>query len=149
MRNTCEVAEWVFFGMCPESLKEMVTEVHPMVPFHEYPNQLARLNFDIGIAPLADNSFNRCKSHLKALEYGMLGVPVVAADLEPYRDCPVTHALSDQAEDWTEKLMMLVNDRELRAIEGQRLRQWVMENHLLQHRRQDWGIAMGLDRNAC
>jgi glycosyltransferase involved in cell wall biosynthesis len=35
------------------------------------------LQFDIAIAPLVDNHFNRCKSNLKYLEYGMMKLPAV------------------------------------------------------------------------
>ncbi|MCC7359658.1 MAG: glycosyltransferase [Anaerolineales bacterium] len=41
-------------------------------------------HFDIAVAPLRDRPFNRCKSHLKFLEYSALGVPGVYARLEPY-----------------------------------------------------------------
>jgi hypothetical protein len=41
--------------------------------------------FDIGIAPLRDNLFNRSKSWLKVLEYMALGVVPVATELPEYR----------------------------------------------------------------
>ncbi|WP_066515834.1 glycosyltransferase [Curtobacterium ammoniigenes] len=37
------------------------------------------------VAPLADDEFNRSKSDLKILDYGLLGLPVVASDAEAYR----------------------------------------------------------------
>lgn len=48
----------------------------------EYPKMLA--HFDIGLAPLADIVFNRCKSNIKYLEYSACGVPVIASEVEPY-----------------------------------------------------------------
>lgn len=39
----------------------------------------------VSIAPLCDNGFNRAKSNVKYLEAGMLDVPLIASDLEPYR----------------------------------------------------------------
>lgn len=42
-------------------------------------------HFDIGVAPLRDTEFNRCKSDLRLLEYGAWGVPYVASDIAPYR----------------------------------------------------------------
>ena len=41
--------------------------------------------WDIGITPLADTAFNRCKSSIKALDYAALGLAVLASDLAPYR----------------------------------------------------------------
>lgn len=51
---------------------------------HEYPQRLYDLNIDIGLAPLRDTEFNRCKSNLKWLEWSSLSVPVIASDVEPY-----------------------------------------------------------------
>lgn len=44
---------------------------------------LSKIDFDIGIAPLAYHAFNKSKSDLKALEYAALGIPVVATDYGP------------------------------------------------------------------
>jgi hypothetical protein len=41
-------------------------------------------NFDIGLAPLIDSSFNRSKSALKVLEYSALGLVSVTSRIEPY-----------------------------------------------------------------
>jgi GT2 family glycosyltransferase/glycosyltransferase involved in cell wall biosynthesis len=41
--------------------------------------------WDIGLAPLADTAFNRCKSPIKALDYAALGLAVVASDVAVYR----------------------------------------------------------------
>ncbi|MEB3266026.1 MAG: rhamnan synthesis F family protein [Cyanobacteriota bacterium] len=40
----------------------------------------------VGLAPLADNPFNRCKSDLKALDYTALGLACLCSDLPPYGD---------------------------------------------------------------
>src|SRR5262249_49077985 len=42
--------------------------------------------YDIGLAPLVDNEFNRAKSPIKYLDYAALGMAVVCSDLEPYRE---------------------------------------------------------------
>lgn len=41
-------------------------------------------DFDIGIAPLFLNDFNRAKSENKFLEYSALGIPTVATSVDPY-----------------------------------------------------------------
>lgn len=40
--------------------------------------------FDIGIAPLEDTAFNRCKSDIKFLDYVALGVLPILSDARPY-----------------------------------------------------------------
>jgi tetratricopeptide (TPR) repeat protein len=46
-------------------------------------------DLDIGIAPLDDTGFNRCRSDVKFLEYAMHGVVPVLQSLAPYRDAVV------------------------------------------------------------
>jgi len=41
--------------------------------------------WQIGLAPLLDTPFNRCKSAIKTLDYGALGLAVVASDTAVYR----------------------------------------------------------------
>jgi glycosyltransferase involved in cell wall biosynthesis len=55
----------------------------PWVPIEDYPATLASL--DVGLAPLADTTFNRSKSWLKALEMAALGVPFVASPTQQYK----------------------------------------------------------------
>jgi glycosyltransferase involved in cell wall biosynthesis len=84
------------------------------------------IDFDIGIAPLAPSRFNRSKSALKALEYAALGIPVVASDLEPYRDFildGVTGYLVKHDHEWEKRLRELVNDDAMRTEMGAKARE--------------------------
>lgn len=71
-----------------EKLRHVATEVpvewHEFVDLSVYPLKLASLEFDIGICPLEDHSFNKSKSALKWSEYASLGIPSVCTDIEPY-----------------------------------------------------------------
>lgn len=40
---------------------------------------------DIGLCPLLDSHWNRCKSDVKALEYSMAGAASIISDVEPYK----------------------------------------------------------------
>lgn len=79
------------------------------------------IDFDIGVAPLADTPFNESKSHIKALEYAALGIPVVAANLAPYRSFVqhgVTGFLVNNADEWRTYLRLLINDSDAREEMG-------------------------------
>jgi glycosyltransferase involved in cell wall biosynthesis len=93
------------------------------------------IDFDVGIAPLADIPFNRSKSHIKALEYAALGIPVVASDAEPYRDFVVdgvTGWLVRHEHEWGKRLYELANDAAMREQMGaaakERARGWVIQD---------------------
>ena len=86
------------------------------VNLRDYPKKLASLGFDIGIAPLRDNLYNRGKSNLRWLEYSALKIPTVASDVEPFRDTSaelcVTH------DDWVDALDELIKDDKKRKAMG-------------------------------
>jgi len=145
MKNTADLADWVFLGMCPPALQALASEVHGMVPFEQYPAALSALNLDLAIAPLADHAFNRCKSNLKILEYGIAGLPVIASDLEPYRGSPVSLVSPDDAGAWTGKIRFLLENREERIERGRVLQRWVLDNHMTKHRRSAWRTALGIN----
>jgi glycosyltransferase involved in cell wall biosynthesis len=88
---------------------------------------LDKLDFDIGIAPLAYHAFNKSKSDLKVLEYAALGIPVVATDYGPYSDSVqhgVTGFLVKRPHEWARYLRDLVNDHAMRAEMGDNARRW-------------------------
>jgi processive 1,2-diacylglycerol beta-glucosyltransferase len=77
------------------------------------------LRWDVAIAPLEDDAFTRCKSDLKYLDYGALGIPGVFSDVKPYRDT-VRHretgllAANDERA-WADALEEIVREAALRA----------------------------------
>lgn len=92
------------------------------------------IDFDIGIAPLMPTTFANAKSHIKALEYSALGIPVIATDVEPYRDFVidgVTGFLIRRDHEWTHRLRELINDEPMRLEMGAKARelasQWTIQ----------------------
>jgi GT2 family glycosyltransferase/glycosyltransferase involved in cell wall biosynthesis len=75
--------------------------------------------WDIGITPLADTPFNRCKSAIKTLDYAALGLPVLASDIAPYRGSLADHGggmlIPNDTTAWLAALSRLIRDPELRA----------------------------------
>lgn len=86
------------------------------VTIEHYPRLLA--GFDIGLAPIVDSPFNRAKSDLKFIEYGMVGIPAVLSKVEPYART-VKHGengfLAQNPKDWLKFLKRLVEDEQLRT----------------------------------
>lgn len=90
--------------------------------YEEFPEFLASLGLDIGIAAIENTQFNRCKSNIKWMEHAMLEIPMVLSDVGPYRDS-VIHGhdgfLAKSKADWVEYLSKLIEDAELRKKMGQ------------------------------
>lgn len=86
---------------------------------HEY---YRTIDFDIGIAPLAQTIFNRSKSHVKILEYSALGIPSLATDWDPYNGGiiidGVTGYLIRNDHEWGKRLYELANDEAMRTEMG-------------------------------
>ncbi len=137
IENTRDEADWVFFGMCPEEIRPLIAEYHNLVKFSEYPAYLASLNLDLAVAPLAQTPFNRGKSNLRLLEYGILGIPVVCTDIEPYRNGPAFR-VTNMAAEWTDAVRALIHDPEARGREGDAMRRWVLEKYLLENHLEEW-----------
>ncbi len=133
--------EWVFMGMCPQAFRPWVKEFHKPVPYHRYPEKLAELNLDLAIAPLEINAFNECKSDLRLLEYGMLGWPVIATDIHPYRNRHIT-TLPNEPQRWIATLREQLAEPAALARRGNRLRDWVIANRLLENNTRAWLDAL-------
>ncbi|UCV23791.1 glycosyltransferase [Ferribacterium limneticum] len=137
IEQTRDEADWIFFGMCPDEIRPLLAEYHAQVKFSEYPAYLASLNLDIAVAPLAETSFNRGKSNLRLLDYGVLGIPVVCTDIEPYRNSPACRVNNSVAE-WTEALHARIHDPDAREREGDAMRCWVLDGYLLENHLEEW-----------
>jgi GT2 family glycosyltransferase/glycosyltransferase involved in cell wall biosynthesis len=140
IEQTRSEADWVLFGMCPDDMRPLVAEYHPYTTLTEYPGQLAALNLDIAVAPLAQTAFNQAKSNLRLLEYGILGIPVVCTDIDPYRGSPAC-CVANTTGAWTKALRARIHDANARGREGAALRQWVHQGYLLENHLEEWLAA--------
>ena len=93
-----------------------------------------KIDFDIALAPIADNLFNRSKTAIRALEMGALGIPVVASNRLPYSDYVMdgkTGFLVNNEAEWIDALTTLIGDANLREQMGEAAREqaraWTIE----------------------
>jgi glycosyltransferase involved in cell wall biosynthesis len=116
--------EFCFFGMRPPFLEYNPRIIHhsSWVGIDRYPEELAKLGFDIGVAPLKDNIFNRCKSNLRWLEYSALGIPTVASNVQPFKETLAKHPdsilIADSEQDWVNALDSLITKENKRKSLG-------------------------------
>lgn len=96
------------------------------VPVGEYPNRFTSWGWDIAVAPLEDNRFNRSKSNIKMMEAASISVPCLASDVQPYNEfCSLggddlKWLLCRTRTDWKNKLNILVNEPERREELGRK-----------------------------
>lgn len=107
--------------------KHPQTRFRPWVPVSEYAYRLASWAWDISLAPLEDNRFNRSKSNIKVLEAASLKIPCLASDVQPYREfCELGGAdlmwlLCNRTSEWASKLRTLINEPERRDFLGNKM----------------------------
>ena len=76
-----------FFGVKPNINPEdykMAIDFIPSMPLQEYRQKMIASNFDIGLAPLHNDDFSKCKYFNKYIEYVLTGVVGIYSNVEPY-----------------------------------------------------------------
>lgn len=101
--------------------RKHVQIVNKWAPILKYPAHLAAQDFDIALAPLVDNKFNRGKSNLRWLEYSALGIPCVASEVEHFKTTIVDGKdgfLASNAEQFINRIQELISNSKLRKSMG-------------------------------
>jgi glycosyltransferase involved in cell wall biosynthesis len=81
-----------------------------------FKHRLASLGWDIGLAPLHDTAYNRCKTATKWVEYAEAGIATVVSDVEVYRPMiEAGAALAARPDQWQAAVGRLSRDEGLRA----------------------------------
>ncbi|HID97393.1 MAG TPA: glycosyltransferase [Thermodesulfobacteriaceae bacterium] len=136
VKELADRVEWIFMGMCPDEIRPYISEYHEGVAIDAYPAKLASLGLDLAVAPLEINPFNEAKSNLRILEYGILGIPVVATDIYPYRNAPVT-LVKNRFKDWKRAIERRLADMDRMKAEGDELKKWILANWILEDHLED------------
>ena len=148
VRETIDEFEWVFFGMFPAGLEEFVRsgkiEFHEGKPIEEFLKTLTNLNLHVGLAPLENHPFNDGKSDLKILEYGAMGIPVIASDMTPYKPWPVTK-LKNRYKDWLKALRDYADDEDNRSEDAKTLQMEVRVRGVIYHNSHKFSDAWGIE----
>jgi glycosyltransferase involved in cell wall biosynthesis len=116
--------EFYFLGGFPAEFQEKsqrkLTLSKTWYSINKYPQALKDLNFDIALAPIRDNEFNRAKSNLRWLEYSAMGVPTIASNVEPYKCIEqfVDGMKVESEEDWIDAISTLIESESMRKTIG-------------------------------
>ncbi|PKN92541.1 MAG: hypothetical protein CVU44_15520 [Chloroflexi bacterium HGW-Chloroflexi-6] len=139
-------------GVSSESLDSNLYNVI-IPPVAEYPDFVAWLKsmahkWSIGLTPLANTSFNECKSYIKYLDYSGLGLVSVCSKITPY-EAVVQHGINgflveNNEDSWYDALARLIEDDNLRKSVSANAYQGLIDNHKQKNRSKDWLNAMNL-----
>ena len=91
--------------------------------------------FDVGLMPLPDDPWTRGKGGYKLLQYGALGLPVVASPVGVNAEIVAdgeTGFLADTPKAWVSALSKLIKDPDLRLRMGEAGRQRIVERYSLE-----------------
>jgi len=119
----------ILFGAVPQSAQRIIETLS----IEQYGFIYSQM--DIGVVPLEDHEFNRSKSELKLLEFGIYGVPLVVSAVLPYTDPLVGTDVVDfvppgaSPDVWIEALTPLIEDPVYRDARGQQLRAYILRHY--------------------
>jgi glycosyltransferase involved in cell wall biosynthesis len=130
--------DFIFHGYMHPDIEPYAREFHPAVDLPSYPAKLASLNLDIALAPLECNKFNLGKSHLKVLEYGILGYPVISTEIDTYKGFPVTYIKNNDPKLWVAAIREHINDMDETRKRGDILKKHISDNWMLEDHLADW-----------
>ncbi|MDZ4771706.1 MAG: hypothetical protein SGI72_01090 [Planctomycetota bacterium] len=118
-------AKLAAFGRFADALRGVHYEHVPSTSYADFPRRLAELDFDIGLCPLIETRFNRCRSAVKFYQYANAGTLTLASDSAAYRgECSSLVGSTSNA--WFEALSRFVGDEDLRAKELEKQREFVL-----------------------
>ncbi len=87
----------------------------PVVKYDMFLQNLYELDWDLGLAPLIDTEFNRCKSPVKYLEYTACNVPVIASNSLVYNKIiNGENGILAEQDNWYDSIDLLINNPQLR-----------------------------------
>jgi glycosyltransferase involved in cell wall biosynthesis len=115
------------------------------VPWRELPTLL--WNADINLAPLErNNRFTECKSEVKYLEAGLLGIPTVASNIGGFKNAIQSGRngiLCTTDEEWLQALEQLIGHADLREQIGRCAREDILSHHTTRMRSVELGTVIG------
>lgn len=108
-----------FFGVKPNFLEEIDGRFIPYSnDYASYCDIMRERNWDIGLAPLENSDFAKCKYFNKYIEYASYGIAGVYSAVEPYtfgiRDEQNGLVAENRVENWVSAITRLIEDESLR-----------------------------------
>ena len=124
----------------------LAIQSHENMSYSHFKAFLATLDNTIGIIPLDDSRFSRCKSPVKFLDFSLAGIPTVCSDVPPYNDS-VTHGkngvlCANIEEDWYQSIRKLVVSASQRTELANAARQFAESEYPMKRTTDCWNRVL-------
>ena len=114
-------------------LKDLPVTYEKPVPFFDYHARLSSLALDIGLLPFVNNAFNNSgKPLIRFLDFSACMVPVVAPKMQLFEKLIADGEngfIANSAEEWVEKVGLLIENAEMRRNIGAYAHKTVWEGY--------------------
>lgn len=116
-------------------LEEHQVEMIPLdpafIPYEKFLHWFqTNINWDIGLGPLRDTSFTRCKSDIKFLDYAAAGIPGIFSRVPAYantvKHLETGYLVENTIRDWVDGITRMIEDEEMRARIASQAHQYVL-----------------------
>jgi len=142
-------ASFHFLGQLPDwwydLRKKKRVVYHRFKTLSYYPEYFYSLGYDIGVAPLIDNIFNRGKSQIRWMEYSVHKTATVASPVMAYKNDPygkIKHRenilFAKEKEDWIKQISYLIENEAERKRIGDNAYNTVMNDYSLEKQAHRW-----------
>ena len=92
--------QWHFYGSYPRALQPYIDrgdiKFFQWVQIPDFAETMANSGAQMTFAALQNNEFNKCKSNIKLIESGALGLPCVCPDMVTYKDAFLKYSSGDE-----------------------------------------------------
>lgn len=133
-----------------QALKDLPVHVRDIQGVSEYPDFMRwmgrNLAWDIGLAPLVNNPFTRCKSDIKFLDYAAIGAVGLFSDVEAYRhtvrDGVNGRLVPNDPDAWYRALCAIADDHEGRRRMATAANEYLLRERTLNTQAGRWEAAL-------
>jgi len=93
-----------------------IRKLPPIADYADFIPTLRSIGWWVGLAPLEDNIFNRCKADTKWVEYSLAGIATITSNLPVYQRALDNRSAiaADSTNDWASAMTLLLDNPRLR-----------------------------------